>query len=106
MKTMPAPEILVVDDDPDTVEIIRMVLIQAGFQVRTGSDVTALYAIEKQPPALLLIDNWLEGKTGHDICYQLKQNPATSHIPVLLISATANLEETARRCGADGFICK
>ena len=46
------------------------------------------------------------GKTGHDICYQLKQNPATSFIPVILISGTMNLAETAQRCGADGFICK
>jgi DNA-binding response OmpR family regulator len=88
-------------------EIITAILTGAGYQVIAGKDVTAVYAIEKEPPALLLIDNWLSGnKTGHDICYQLKQNPATSQIPVILISGTMNLEETATRCGANSFICK
>ncbi len=98
---------MVIDDDADTLEVITTILTNAGCQVVAGRDVTSLYAIEKEPPSLLLIDNWLSGdKTGHDICYQLKQNPGTSFIPVILISGTLNLEETAQRCGADGFICK
>lgn len=98
--------LMVIDDDTDTLDIITTVLTDAGYKVVAGTDVTTLYAIEKHPPALLLIDNWLSGKTGHDICYQLKQNPATSFIPVILISGTLNLEDTAARCGANGFICK
>lgn len=99
--------IMVIEDDADILEVIRTLLTQAGYEVVTGSDVTALYAIEKHPPDLLLIDNWLSGdKTGHDICYQLKQNPATTAIPVILISGTRNLQDTAERCGADGFIAK
>lgn len=98
---------MVIEDDADTLEIITTILTDAGYEVATGKDVTAVYAIEKNPPGLLLIDNWLNGdKTGHDICYQLKRNPATSFIPVILISGTINLEGTAQRCGADGFICK
>ena len=104
---MEKAKIMVIEDDVDTLEIITTILTGAGYQVVTGRDVTAVYAIEKEPPALLLIDNWLAGgKTGHDICYQLKKNPATSFIPVILISGTNNLKETAQRCGADGFICK
>ncbi|MES2276611.1 MAG: response regulator [Bacteroidota bacterium] len=100
-------KIMVIEDDADTLEIITTILAGADYEVVSGTDVTAVYAIEKEPPALLLIDNWLSGeKTGHDICYQLKQNPATAAIPVILISGTINLEETARRCGANGFICK
>jgi len=98
---------MVIDDDTAILDIITTVLTDAGYRVIAGKDITTLYAIEKQPPALLLIDNWLSGdKTGHDICYQLKQNPATTGIPVLLISATADLENTALRCRADGFIVK
>ena len=99
--------VMIVDDDADTLDVITTLLTDAGYEVVAGKDITTLYAIEKEPPALLLIDNWLSGdKTGHDICYQLKQNPATAGIPVLLISATANLADTAERCQADGFICK
>src|SRR6202012_5946604 len=101
------PTIMVIDDDTAILNIITTVLTDAGYQVVAGKDITTLYAIEKEPPALLLIDNWLSGdKTGHDICYQLKQNPATANIPVILVSATANLEDTAERCRADGFISK
>jgi len=99
--------IMVIEDDIDQLDIITTILTDAGYRVTSGKDLTAVYAIEKQPPALLLIDNWLSGeKTGHDICYQLKQNPAMSFIPVILISGTMKLEETALRCGADAFICK
>lgn len=102
-----AARILVIDDEEDVVQILRTILTEAGYPVVTGRDVTAVYEIEKDPPALLLIDNWLSGgKTGHDICLQLKQDARTSGIPVILISATQKLDETARRCGADDFICK
>lgn len=101
-----APTILVIDDDEDILYVITTILKDAGYQVTTGKDVTAVYEIEKNPPNLLLIDNWLEGKTGHDICWQLKSDPRTKAIPVILISATSKLDETAQRCGADDYICK
>jgi DNA-binding response OmpR family regulator len=98
---------MIIDDDTDTLDIITAVLKGAGYQVVAGKDITTLYAIEKEPPALLLINNWLSGgKTGHDVCYQLKQNPATAAIPVILISATVNLANTAQRCQANSYIIK
>ena len=107
LEPMSKSTIMVIDDDADTLDIITTILVDAGYQVTAGKDLTLLYDIEKQPPALLLIDNWLSGdKTGHDLCYQLKQHPTTSSIPVILISGTINLEDTAQSCGADGFICK
>jgi DNA-binding response OmpR family regulator len=98
--------IMIIDDDQDVLTIIRRVLEHEDYIVKTGYDVTDLYEIEKTPPDLLLIDNWLNGKTGHDICYHLKTTPKTSKIPVLLISATTNLAQTAQSCKADGFITK
>ncbi|MFD0751891.1 PleD family two-component system response regulator [Mucilaginibacter calamicampi] len=98
--------ILLIDDDPDILSGITIILQEAGYVVRQGHDVTAVFEIEKDPPDLLLIDNWLEGKTGRDICYQLKTGPKTQHIPVILISATRNLAETAASCLADDYIDK
>lgn len=104
---MITPTILVIDDDDAILKLLVSIFTDAGYLVNAGSDVTAVYEIEKHPPALLLIDNWLSGaKTGHDICFQLKNNPITQNIPVILISATAKLDETARRCGADDYIAK
>jgi CheY-like chemotaxis protein len=99
--------IMVIEDDAEQLDILTTVLTSAGYLVTSGIDVTAVYAIEKHPPALLRIDNWLSGgKTGHDVCYQLKQNPATASIPVILISATVNLANTAQRCQATSYIIK
>lgn len=103
---MNPPTILIIDDDEAILSLLKAILTDAGYNVITGRDVTSVYEIEKAPPALLLIDNWLEGKSGHDICWQLKNDPRTASIPVVLISATANLDETAERCRADSFICK
>ncbi|MFD0749136.1 PleD family two-component system response regulator [Mucilaginibacter calamicampi] len=97
---------MIIDDEAEILELLRHVLQEAGYEVMTGRDVTDLYEIEKDPPDLLLVDNWLEGKTGHDICYHLKTTPKTSDIPVLLISATPNLARTAESCLADDFIAK
>jgi CheY-like chemotaxis protein len=98
--------IMIIDDDEEIRQLIANILTDAGYQVQTGVGVTDLYEVEKAPPALILIDHWLDGKTGRDICYQLKTNPKTDDIPVVLISATANLEQTAQSCRADGFIHK
>jgi DNA-binding response OmpR family regulator len=103
---MTPPTILVIDDDDAILELLQTLLSEAGYQVKAGRDVTAVYEIEKDPPALLLIDNWLDGKSGHDICLQLKNDPRTANIPVILISAIPKLAETAQRCRADDFIAK
>lgn len=103
---MAAKTVMIIDDDADIRDILRLVLQEAGYVVRMGKDVTDLYEIEKDPPGLILLDNWLDGKTGHDICFHLKTTPKTAHIPVVLISATTNLAQTAESCRADGFITK
>lgn len=98
--------IMIIDDEEEILAIVSTMLKDAGYLVRIGRDVTDLYEIEKNPPDLLLVDNWLVGKTGHDICYHLKTTPKTSKLKVLLFSATANLEKTAESCMADGYIAK
>lgn len=98
--------IMIIDDDADVLNVVAMILKEAGYAVRTGRDVSDLYEVEKNPPDLILLDNWLDGKTGHDICYHLKTTPKTSSIPVMLISATTNLAKTAESCQADGYIAK
>ena len=98
--------VMIIDDDEEILQIVSHILKNAGYTVRIGRDVHDLYEIEKNPPNLLLVDNWLEGKTGHDICYHLKTTPKTADIPVVLISATVNLAKTAESCRADGYISK
>ncbi|OOQ59802.1 response regulator [Mucilaginibacter pedocola] len=98
--------IMVIDDDQEILTLINLILRDAGYLVKIGKDVTDLFEVEKNPPDLLLIDNWLDGKMGRDICYQLKTSPKTQHLKVLLISATHNLPQTAEAAKADGYVAK
>lgn len=101
-----AKTVMIIEDDSEILQVMRLILEQAGYQVRAGKDVHDLYEIEKNPPDLLLVDNWLDGKTGHDICYHLKTAPKTSSLKVMLVSATANLARTAESCKADDYLAK
>lgn len=98
--------ILIIEDNNDVLVLITEVLINAGYEVSTGKDVTAFYEIEKNLPDLILLNHWLKGKTGHEICLQLKGAQKTKNIPVVLISSTPNLSQTAQSCGADAYLSK
>lgn len=86
-----AYEILVVDDDPDIVETIRIVLEKAGYAVTTaGNRSEAQIEIQKKKPDLLLVDVMMATDTdGFDLAYELKENPETSTIPIVMLTAMA-----------------
>lgn len=102
-------KILIVEDDPDIVELLAYNLHQAGFETITafnGED--ALRHVNIQSPDLILLDLLLPGVDGLDICRILKNNPATADIPVIML--TAKGEKTDRiiglELGADDYITK
>lgn len=99
--------ILAVDDAKETLLLIRKLLRKHGFEVlfaETGE--AAVLAATKNPPDLILLDVRLPGMSGLDVCRELKNDPATRHIPVLLMSAYAAVEDWVRglECGAADFI--
>ena len=100
--------ILVVDDDPDILISLEILLRDEGFEVQTstkdGEVVDA--AVHTNRPDLIILDILLSGHDGRLICKKLKSNPDTRKIPVLLISAHPNAEEMAVEAGADGFLAK
>jgi DNA-binding response OmpR family regulator len=57
-------------------------------------------------PDLLLLDIWMSGVDGKDICKHLKSAAATKHIPVIMVSAAKDIEQIAKDSGADDFIPK
>lgn len=96
--------ILIADDDPSIVEAIKLIL-EEGYQtltVRTGDEIYKL----KRYPDLFLLDIWMAGHNGMDICLYLKGKKETSKIPVIIISANKDTEEIAKKAGADAFILK
>ncbi|MEO6850317.1 MAG: response regulator [Mucilaginibacter sp.] len=99
-------EVVVIEDDRDILDIIRYILADEGYNV-TGFDRLdgAQQIVEKQP-AVVLLDNRLADGYGNKFCASLKSNPITAHIPVILVSASANLEQLAKQCNADAFLPK
>ena len=105
MKT--APLVLVIDDDPDICTMISVMLEYNSYEVRTAEgDSEAFAVINTNPVKLIIMDMLLSGIDGRDICRNLKSDPATSSIPVIMFSAHPNAKETCIAAGADDFIAK
>ena len=98
--------VLVVDDHPDILEVVKMTLEIAGYEVSTSLTGACFQQLENDLPDLILLDVLLSGEDGYAICQHLKDDEKTRHIPVILLSARAGLRETAERCGADDFLVK
>lgn len=98
--------ILVADDDSAILDATSMILEDEGYRVLTSSNGNTIAAFKKNPPDLLLLDIWMSGKDGREICKQLKNDQLTKNIPVIMISANRDTEKIAREVGAEDFITK
>jgi DNA-binding response OmpR family regulator len=99
-------KILIIDDDQDILDLIEYLLKENGFDVVASLSAKVLDDVLEIKPDLILIDDWLEDTSGHELCLSLKNDPATKHIPVVIISATMNLEQLSKSCSADNYIEK
>jgi CheY-like chemotaxis protein len=98
--------ILIADDDQGIIDMMTVMLEFEGYHVKTVLDGKEVLGIKGELPDLLLLDIWMSGSDGREICKLLKQDPATHALPVLLISASKDIEDSALAAGADGFIAK
>jgi DNA-binding response OmpR family regulator len=99
--------ILVVDDNLDILHLVEIILKNNGFEVLSspkGDDVLA--KTEDFSPQVILLDVFLSGHDGREICRQLKENPRTKDIPVIMFSAHTKKEDIMGNCKADDFIAK
>lgn len=105
-----AKKILVIEDDKDIRDTIVYVLEEEGYEVIASDNARILKKVPDLEPDLILLDNWLTDWTsdlsGQQLSKALKNDPATNHIPVILISAVNNLKEIAQAGEADGYIKK
>ena len=102
-------KIVVVEDEPDILEVIRYNLEREGFEVFTALDGKAgLDVIEQQQPNLILLDLMLPGIDGLEICRRVKANPRLQDVSVIMVSAKG--EETdiviGLGIGADDYVSK
>jgi two-component system phosphate regulon response regulator PhoB len=104
-----ANKILVVDDEPDLLELVRVSLVQAGHQVETAaSGREALDALRRRRPDLLILDLMLPDISGTELCRRLRSERETASLPVLMLTAKA--DEVDRvvgfELGADDYVTK
>jgi len=94
-------KILILDDDKDNLEILDFILTDSGYDVKLLSCGDEVFdEIEVYQPNLILMDVRLAGLDGRDICRSIKQNQLTSHVPVILVSATIDLAASMDLHGA------
>ena len=103
---MESPTILIVDDNPLNMKLIRVLLTAEGYQVRTAVDAKeALDVLHDCHPQLILMDIQLPGIDGLELTRQLKADPSTADITILGLTAYAMKgdEERIRAAGCDGY---
>jgi signal transduction histidine kinase/CheY-like chemotaxis protein len=103
----PSAEVLVVEDHRDLREYLTRLL--SGYRVRAAADgVEALKCIEERVPQLVVSDVMMPHMDGYELCAALKGNPATAHVPIILLTAQAGLAPKVRGLDvrADDYLTK
>jgi len=101
--------VLVVEDDPDLVELLRFNLGSAGFSITTASNgVEALKMARSGSPDLILLDLMLPELDGFAVCEILRRDPATAQVPIIMLTALSSelARFTGLECGANDYVTK
>jgi len=99
-------KILVADDNDGIVASLTMVLQYGGYEVTALMNGQDVQNITAPFPDLILLDIWMAGVNGIDVCKHLKARKDTKHIPIIMFSAYPDSISSARAAGADDFIEK
>ncbi len=106
---MPPLKIVVIEDEPDILEVIEYNLTREGFRVVTTASGDAGYkAVLREAPDLVLLDLLLPGLDGLEVCRKLKLEPMTRHIPIIMVSAKGEESDVVLGLGvgADDYVTK
>jgi two-component system, OmpR family, phosphate regulon response regulator PhoB len=105
----PAEHVLVVDDEPEIVALVVYQLAKEGYRVSTAvSGPDALAAVRRERPSLIVLDLMLPGMSGFDVLEQLRADPATRDVGVLMLTARKDEPDRIRglTLGADDYLTK
>jgi len=102
-------KILLIDDEPDFVEMTKMRLESQDYEVETAFDGNSgVYAAQRESPDLILLDVMMPGVDGFAVLYELRKNSATRSIPVVMLTAKGEIESIfkAQELGAADYLIK
>ena len=99
-------KIMIADDDPAILDALEMLLVDEGYEVATASDGETVKKVQDDTPDLLLLDIWMSGEDGREIAKILKKHEKTKDLPIVMISASKDIDKSARESGADDFLAK
>ncbi len=101
-------KVLVIDDNNDLLDLLREALSAEGYEVECLPQIDNIYeAVLQSRAGLIIVDFILEGINGGELCHQIKINPRTGHLPVIMISGYPRvLESLGGDYGADHFLPK
>src|SRR5204862_7282034 len=103
------PKILIVDDEPDALELIQYNLKAAGYDVATAADgEEAIQKARTAQPALIILDVMLPEVDGLEVCKTLRREPTTATIPIIMLTAkAAEIDRVlGLELGADDYVTK
>ena len=106
---LPQSTVLIVDDNPQNVELLQAFLESLPVKIVTASDgIEALRKVAEYNPDLILLDIMMPHMSGFQVCQRLKKDPKTRDIQVLMVTALNELGdiERATECGTDDFVSK
>lgn len=105
-----AKRVLVIEDDKDIRDTVTLALEDEGYEVISSDNARILKSLDEHQPDIILLDNWLtewsSDANGQQLCKEIKTNPATINIPVIIVSAVSNIKEIADAGMADGYLKK
>lgn len=103
---MTKKKIMIIEDDAGIADVLRTVIEMYGYAVVSVSSNSVVEDVRNNLPDLLLLDIWMGERDGREICRHLKNQSGTRHIPIIMVSATRDLEKSAEDSGADDFLEK
>lgn len=99
--------LLIIDNDAEVLSVMQEALTYEGFEVKTATETNHVFdVIEEYHPDMILIDYILDGINGGETCHQIKTNPRTSYIPVIIVSAYSKVILSLGNYRSDAFLAK
>ena len=106
---MPAPKLLLVEDDTALAELLEYRFENEGYDVRRTSDGDeALLMADEDTPDLVILDWMIEGTSGIEVCRRLRREKSTAHVPIIMLTARETEDDRVRGLdtGADDYLTK